>query len=772
MDRLGLITHGCQVEQRRHEEMVSGDRDADVERLPATSLAHQNQRHLFSLIDCLPGTVFSCSNDPEWSMTYLSNGVLTLTGYQSEELIGNRALSFDRITHQEDLPKVLEAIEQSVAYGEPYVVEYRIRTKSGQEKWVWEKGAAVKDSSGKVLGLEGFITDITDRKQVEDALRQAEVKYRSIFENALEGIFQTTFDGHYISANPSLARIYGYSSPSELMAHLTDIEHQLYVEPARRAEFQRLLQEYDAVSDFESQVYRQDGSVIWISENARAVRDRTGALLYYEGTVEDITERKQAKEQLRTQAFYDTLTGLPNRALFMERLGAAIAKAKECDDYLFAVLFLDLDRFKEVNDSLGHLVGDRLLVAIARRLERCVRSGDTVARLGGDEFTILLERIDDINNATNVAERIQQEFASSFNLDGHEIFTAASIGIVLSQRHKLSSSSAQHSSIHSYERPEDLLHDADVALYRAKTRGKARLIVFDTNMHDNVVASLQLETDLRHAWERREFEIRYQPVVSLATGEISSFEALLRWRHPTKGLVAPPLFIQVAEETGLIIPIGWWMLSRSCYQLKSWQEEFPERALTINVNLSSKQFSQPDLIPQIDKTLQDTGLDGSSLMLEISETCLQQNANAATAILVQLRERGVRVCIDDFGTGFSSVSLMHQLPIDSLKIDRSFVSQMGVDEDSPPAASYLQQPPFKTPNKQLRAEKNLAVQIAKTMTLLARNLGMTVIAEGVETSEQLTLLQELECQYAQGYFFSHPVDADAAKTLIASTARW
>lgn len=868
-----------------------------VEREAARSAAalQESQRRFASLIDSLPGIVFSCASDPEWSMTYLSEGCLTLTGYKSEELVGNRAVSFNSITHEEDLAKVLAALEMGVAQKQPYVVEYRIRTKSGQEKWVWEKGHGVFDSTDKVLGVEGFITDITERKwaeealrskmselralfaamtdvifvfdgqgrflkiaptnpdpallwkpapelfgktlhevfeqeeadtflsyiqraintgqtvnveyslptggaefwfaasisptqsdsvvwvarditerqRSEEALRQAEAKYRSIFENALEGIFQTTADGKYVSANPALARLYGYSTPAELIARLTNIEHQLYVEPERRAEFIRLLQEHDAVSEFESQVYRKDGRVIWISENARAVRDlNTGELLYYEGTVEDITERKQVKEQLHERAFYDVLTGLPNRGLFMDRLSQTVDRAKRHPGYRFAVLFLDLDRFKVVNDSLGHLVGDQLLIAIARRLEACLRAEDTVARLGGDEFTILLENIEDISHATRVAERIHQELSAPFNLDGHEVFTGASIGIVLSQE------VMQGVSTIDYDRPEDLLRDADTALYRAKALGKARYEVFDTTMHQSAVALLELETDLRRALEHQDFEIYYQPVVSLTTGRITSFEALLRWHHPGRGFVAPAEFIPVAEETGLIIPIGWWMLRSACSQLRRWQQQFSDwqpgpsptekrnncslstqrtleealrpygrsTELTINVNLSGKQFSQPNLVEQIDQILEETNLGGHHLKLELTESFLLEDADSSSVTLMKLRDRQIQLCIDDFGIGYSSLSYLHRFPINTLKIDRSFVSRLGINQGN--------------------------AEISRTIVLLAHNLGMDVIAEGVETPQQLAHLRSLGCEYGQGNFFSKPLDASAATELIATIPQW
>lgn len=729
-----------EVRHNHLDEQVDSENLTELQQTEAA--LQESQRRLASLMNSLPGIVFSCTPGPEWLMTYLSAGCLTLTGYRSEELIGQE-LSFAGITEQDDLPKVIAAIEAGVRQQQPYVVEYRIRTQSGEEKWVWEQGHGVFDSAGAVLGVEGFITDITERKRSEDASRQAEAKYRSIFENALEGIFQSTVDGHYLSANPTLAKIYGYASSEELIASLTDIEHQLYVKPQRRDQFMHRMQEHDAVSGFDSQVYRKDGSIIWISENARAVRDpKTGELLYYEGLVEDITERKLAKQQLRERAFYDPLTGLANRALFMDRLSQALERGKRHPEYGFAVLFLDLDRFKVVNDRLGHLVGDQLLNAIARRLESCIRSEDTVARLGGDEFTILLENIEAASIATRVAQRIHQALIAPFYLEGNEVFAAASVGIVLSRK------LPQDTHITNYERPEDLLRDADTALYRAKALGKARYEIFDQTMRQSAVALLQLESDLKKAVENAEFQLYYQPIVSLITNQITGFEALLRWQHPSQGLVAPAEFIPIAEATGLIVPIGLWTLREACSQLRRWHEQGDKtRELTINVNISSKQFLQPEFLPQLDQILQETNLAGRYLKLEITESCLLENPLAVAEILNQLRSRQIGLCLDDFGTGYSSLSYLHQFPINILKIDQSFIRRLGVQEES-------------------STKINTPCQIAQTIVMLAHNLGMQVIAEGVETTAQLRQLRSLNCQYAQGYLFSRP---QAAATLCVDT---
>lgn len=457
------------------------------------------------------------------------------------------------------------------------------------------------------------------------------------------------------------------------------------------------------------------------------VKERTAELARINNELQaEITERTLAEEKLLFEAFHDSLTGLPNRALFMQRLGHALVRAKRRSGYLFAVLFLDLDRFKLVNDSLGHLVGDQLLISFVRRLEICLRSTDIVARLGGDEFVILLDDIKEALDATIIAERIQKELTQPFNLNGYEVFITTSIGIALSTTE--------------YEQPEDILRDADTVMYRAKSLGKARHAVFDKEMHTRAVSLLQLENDLRRAVERQELQIYYQPILSLRSKEIIGFEALLRWNHPVHGMVSPADFIPVAEETGLIIPIGYWVLYEACYQTRIWQEQFTASRLTININVSGKQFAQPDLIKQIDRILQETGLSGQSLKIEITESVLIENADLAANMLAQLKKLGVQVYIDDFGTGYSSLSYLHNFPIDALKIDRSFVNRMG--------------------------SNNNRAELVKIIATMAHNLNMNVVAEGIETPEQLLQLQALECEYGQGYLFAKPLAKEAATAFI------
>jgi diguanylate cyclase (GGDEF)-like protein len=438
---------------------------------------------------------------------------------------------------------------------------------------------------------------------------------------------------------------------------------------------------------------------------------------------------EETKEHFRHAAFHDSLTGLPNRSMFSELLAAEIESVKLRPEHFFSVLFIDLDRFKNINDSLGHSYGDLLLVAFAERLERILRPVDTLARFGGDEFAILLTSTSSPADALRVADRILEDLTLPFDLNKNSSFTSASIGIALSSS--------------GYDRPEDILRDADTAMYRAKENGKGRYEVFDTDMHARAVSRLRLERDLRQAIDEKQFSVYYQPIISLESAKLAGFEALVRWNHPMEGLVSPADFIPVAEETGLIVQIGQWVLEEACRAVHKWQQSSPRhRNLSLSVNLSGKQVSQPDLLEQVQQALDKSGLEPRFLKLEITESVVMENAEAATAMFKRLRALGVQLSIDDFGTGYSSLSYLHRFPLNYLKIDRSFVSRMTETSDN--------------------------AEIVKTIVTLAHNLGMQAIAEGVETPDQCEKLRAVGCEFAQGYLFSRPVDRNAVTAMLAN----
>lgn len=443
-------------------------------------------------------------------------------------------------------------------------------------------------------------------------------------------------------------------------------------------------------------------------------------------------ELEESREHFRHAAFHDALTGLPNRSLFIDHLRVALRRAHQNEKYVFAVLFLDLDRFKNINDSLGHPCGDELLILVARRLQMCIRQTDMVARFGGDEFAILLDAIQDAADVAHIAEKVQQTISAPFKLASHEAITTASIGVALSTS--------------GYTEAEDIIRDADTAMYRAKDRGKARCEIFDASMHTRAVTLLRLESDLRRALEKDELCVYYQPIVSIASGELHGFEALVRWEHSERGLISPDDFIPLAEETGLILPIGLRILRDACNQLRKWQQySLSNRDMIMSVNLSGKQLTQPDLIERIEEVLQESQINPWHLKLEITETVVMDNPELAAITLAKLRSLGVRLSIDDFGTGYSSLSYLNRFPVDTLKIDRSFVTSMN------------------------EADENL--QIVETIVTLAGNLGMQVVAEGVETEEQLEQLKSLKCQYGQGYLFSKPLAVADADLYILNSAR-
>lgn len=483
----------------------------------------------------------------------------------------------------------------------------------------------------------------------------------------------------------------------------------------------------------EYRVRHRDDTWRWMFCRGLCERDDEGQPVQMAGSQTDVTEQKSTKAELARRAFYDGLTELPNRALFLDRLWHAMRRSKRKKDGLFGVLFLDLDRFKVVNDSLGHMAGDQLLIMIARRIEASLRPDDTVARLGGDEFTILLDDLPDATEATRIAERIQTELCAPFGLRGQELVMTASIGIALATP--------------GYESPEEILRDADTAMYRAKAAGRARHALFDTGMHEHAVALLDLEANLRRAVERDELCLHYQPIVDLRTGQVSGLEALVRWQHPRRGLLSPKEFIPIAEDSGQIIQIGRWVLRAACRQLAEFDQRVPAmRSLVLHVNLSSKQFSLPDLLTHIDGVLGETGLDAHRLRLEITESALMQNAEISTRTLLQLQLLGVQISLDDFGTGYSSLSYLQRFPIDTLKIDRSFVGRMDRDQEN--------------------------LEIARTVVTIGRNLSKDVVAEGIENREQLALLREIDCDHGQGFLFAKPLPADEVADLVASNPVW
>lgn len=444
------------------------------------------------------------------------------------------------------------------------------------------------------------------------------------------------------------------------------------------------------------------------------------------------SDRKKAEEMLTRQAFYDSLTNLPNRALFIDRLCSALERKKRYPDYSFVLLFLDMDRFKIINDSLGHMMGDQLLIMLAQRLKKHVRSIDTIARFGGDEFAVLIQDTKEISGVYAIVERFHNEMRAPFSILGREIFTTMSIGIVMSNTAD-------------YTRPEELLRDADTAMYHAKERGKACHVTFDSTMHAKATAALWIETELRRAVEQNDFVVYYQPIISVEENKITGFEALVRWQHAERGIITPSEFITVAEETGLILPLGESVIRESCRQLKAWQAQFPScRDLTVSVNVSSKVFSQPDFFDFVKNVLEETGLEGRCLRLEIVERTLIENPEPAAAVIKRFEDLNVRFDIDDFGTGYSALNYLRHFPIRGLKIDGSFINALTFDKNN--------------------------TAIVKTIIALGRDLGLDVIAEGIETVEQLDVFKSMKGEYAQGFYLFRPMDSEAAGNHLSSNS--
>jgi diguanylate cyclase (GGDEF)-like protein/PAS domain S-box-containing protein len=681
-------------------------------------------RMLGTLLANLEGMVYRCRLDEHWTMEFVSEGCLTLTGYREEDILFNSRISYDKITHPDDRHHVRTTILTAVTNNRHFDVEYRIVRADGTVRWVWERGTNITHGRKDWDVLEGFIQDITERREADEALREAERRYRSIFENAIEGIYQSTPSNGYLAVNPALARMYGYDSPQELITVLRDIEHQVYVDPQRRNEFVRLMEQNGVVTNFESRVYCRNGEIIWISENARAVHDGSGRLLFFEGTVEAITERKMHEAEIRFQATHDALTSLPNRTLLYDRMQQAMLHSERYGN-LTAIAFLDLDQFKFINDSLGHQVGDELLRITAQRLKSCLRESDTVARQGGDEFVLLLTSQPNEESITQTMQRVLHEVSQPWTANDLEFRITCSIGITLCPNDGRDA--------------ETLLKHADSAMYKAKELGRNNFQYFSAEMNSTVTDRLDLLNRLRQAIPNDELVLHYQPKLNLGTGAIIGVEALIRWNSPHTGMVSPAAFIPLAEETGLIIPIGEWVLQTACRQNRMWQQAgYPP--IAISVNLSPRQLARGDIVQQVERVLLGTGLEAKYLELEITESVMATDVEKSFAMLTELRAMGVKISLDDFGTGYSSLSYLKRFPVDTLKIDQSFVRDIATDANS--------------------------AAIVRAIISLGHNLNLNVLAEGIETAEQSVFLQQNGCNEGQGYLISRPVPEAAFLKLL------
>lgn len=570
----------------------------------------------------------------------------------------------------------------------------------------------------------------TEMQELYEQLRASETRYALAAEGANDGLWDwdlTASEKVYYS--PRWCEIMGVAAEKEPLSG-----KEIWLERIHSEDYKKVSMELEAhlqgkTKHFQNEhrILHSNGEYRWVLIRGLAVRDETGKACRIAGSLTDITERKHFEEKLAHDALHDALTGLPNRKRVTQRIERSMQRAKRSVNNNFAVLFVDLDRFKTVNDSLGHQAGDELLLKTADKLLNLIRPSDMVARLGGDEFVVLVENVKEPKRANLIAERILRDLQKPIKIKGQKIHVGASIGIAFSSA--------------GYDKAEDLLRDADLAMYRAKVKGKGRYETFDSKLHSGAVSLLQTEIDLRRAIERSEFILNYQPIVSLNSDAIVGFESLIRWNHPTRGLVAPDNFISVAEDTGLILPIGKWVIRESCRQMREWQKQFAAaHSMIINVNLSARQLESKDLVEQIAVILQETGLNPNCLKLEITESAIMNNAEEAVATVVALREMGVRVSIDDFGTGYSSLSYLHRFPINTLKIDRSFVSRIGnADEHA---------------------------EIIRTIIALAFNLGIDVVAEGVENIEQLDFLRRMNCNFGQGFYYSRPVNGLSASEMI------
>jgi diguanylate cyclase (GGDEF)-like protein/PAS domain S-box-containing protein len=692
-----------------------------TERKEAEGRIREAEERYRTLVETVPAVTYTdraVGSYPDLAV-YTSPQIEELVGYSVQEWLDPERVLWEERLHPEDRTWVLTAEERSRASGEPFSEEYRLLAKDGSVVWVRDEAVLLRNEAGESLYWQGVLVDVTDRKEAEEALRESEERLRRLADAALEGILVTD-EGVILEANRALTDMLGYEA-SEVVGR-SAVE---FIAPEHRELVRQKIASGNE-EPYEIIGVSKDGTLLDLEVRGRAYS--------YQGrkvrvtAVRDITERKKVEKRLEHQAFHDALTDLPNRQLLLDRLGHALRRTRRRRGRRVAALLMDLDNFKSINDSLGHEVGDLLLVVVAERLKRLLRPEDTLARFGGDEFVVLLEHVEGADVPVRVAKRIIEELRDPFVLEGREVYTRASIGIAIGEART--------------KDPGDLLRNADTAMYLAKDEGSGYK-VFDTAMGHRAIDRLEAENDLRRAVEQEEFVVHYQPIVSLQTGEIFAVEALVRWEHPERGLLNPDEFVSLAEDSDLVVPMGEQVLRAACFRAKEWQEAHPRTPpLVMSVNLSARQLSRPDLAETVEGILKETELEGSCLTLDVTETVYVRTLAGNTATLDRLRDLEARIFIDDFGVGYSSLAYLKRLPADALKIDRSFVKGLGEDVED--------------------------TAIVHMIIELAHTLGLEVIAEEVETNEQVALLKEMGCNMAQGYHFTEPLPPEEIPALLTS----
>ncbi len=686
----------------------------------------QQIRQVASIVETSEDAIFTETLDR--LITSWNESARVLYGYDAEEVIGKPA----DMLYLKGGDQFIEPMMGQVQRGErTSAVEAEHQRKDGSIVNVSMNFSPIRDSGGRVIAASVVARDIDERKRAELALAQSEERYALAAKGSNDGLWDWDLRTNRVYYSPRWKSILGYEGfdlgqTPETWTDLIDTADatQFHADLAFHLAGQTK-QLYN-----EHRVTTKSGEQRWVLCRGVAVRDTQGEAIRIAGSLTDITKQKRSEKALLQQAQHDKLTNLPNRTLLTEIVRTALARSKRSDSYQFAVLFLDFDRFKVINDSLGHEYGDMLLINIAQQLRVQLRTVDTAARLGGDEFVVLLDGIDGISGAIEVANRLLDRFSKPHNIRGNEVISTASIGIVTSDG--------------KYHRPDELIRDADNAMYQAKAAGKARYVVFDEQMHAKALQRLNLEKDMRKAIALGQMWVAYQPIVDLEDGTLRGFEALLRWNHPEHGPISPDQFIVIAEETGEIVALGDWVLKQACQQLVSWKREYSSASkLFMNINISKRQVAQPDVVKKLAQTFKDTGIDPNYVKLEITESVIMDDRNGITPVLDEIRSLGVQLAMDDFGTGHSSLSCLHRFPIDVLKIDREFIMNM-----------------------EQRIEYSAVIQAIIT---LAHTLNISVVAEGLETPEQVAQLQALECDNAQGYYFAKPMNSQDAGEYILGT---